>query len=536
MGLDIELQDSNKNVVMKTVAENKRVHIIVLFGEITSTDVLLSSTSYYIRDVKTFMKQSYMLQTGRVPWDEAIQRTFGSLGRELLEARWSFGALIGSAAQIFAAVAHNDKSVMSLLKSDLQDHMTPNEARSFGIYETWIGYNAESFGREFVNFAIEKLDELKDLRDKIEPCLGYSVHEAFAEYETASLKLKQICSCNTCRHGEIRTAKEGPNCIYRLGEFIVILVWQLSVVDVSATIQPTQQGLEMLYDAWCSSPPDAESQHVGSIAALLSHLNASTAYQAARCLFAGHDDEALIRRSNMKSILDSSQRFPAEVSQGLCLFVDTFVEISDRPETRTFLHILPGTIEGPSGTHFDYIEDGDPMDEYQEDELKPLQDYTTLEAGSQTPLESKLLAQERLRTISASIQISGPKGSICVGPMELQRAILRSVGLIKCPGRGCDLITVPGLSSNNIMVVNDGTITSKGRSLPRGTVILRKLAGNRLARCISVAMPSGPGINFAKGHHRDYLHPALLLRRDECIPCCIRAGLSSQSDFTYITL
>lgn len=160
----------------------------------------------------------------------------------------------------------------------------------------------------------------------------------------------------------------------------------------------------------------------------------------------------------MRSILDSSQRSLAEASQGLCFFVDTFVEISDRPETRNFLHILPGTIEGPSGTHFDRIVDGDSVDQYQEDELKPLQDHITLETGSKTLLESRLLAQESLRNISASIQISGPRGNICIGPMKLQRAILRSVGLIQCSGRDCDLITVPGPSQNKIMVVDDGTI------------------------------------------------------------------------------
>lgn len=523
---------------MKTVAENKRVHIIVLFGEITSPDAQLSSTSYYIRDVNIFMKGSYLLQTGRVPWDQVIQRTFGSLGTELLEARRSFGALIGSAARIFAAVARHEKGVMCLLKSDLQDHMTSNNAGSFELYETWMGYNAESFGRGYVNFAIEKLHELKDLRDIFEPYLGYPVHTALAEYEAASLKLKQICSCKTCGHGVIRTDEESPHCIYRLGEFIIILLWQLSVLDVSTMIQPIQQGLEILYDAWCSSPPDAKSRHVGSIVGLLSHLNVSTAYQAARYLFAGHDDESLIRRSDMRSILDSSQRSPAEASQGLCFFVDTFVEISDRAETRKFLHILPGTIEGPSGTHFDRIVDGDSVDQYQEDELKPLQDHTTLETGSKTLLESRLLAQASLRNISASIQISGPKGNICIGPMKLQRAILRSVGLFQCSGRNCDLITVPGPPQNKIMVVDDSTIVASrgGSRPPKGTIILRKLTGNTLARCISVAMPSGTGIETTKGHRRGYVCPALLLRRDECIPCCIRAGLSSQTDFTYITL
>ena len=37
--LEIELQDSNKNLLMKTVAEDRRVHIVVLFGEMTTLDL-----------------------------------------------------------------------------------------------------------------------------------------------------------------------------------------------------------------------------------------------------------------------------------------------------------------------------------------------------------------------------------------------------------------------------------------------------------------------------------------------------------------
>lgn len=540
MDLDIELQDSEKNLLTKTVAEDKRVHIVVLFGETTSPIVQLSSTSYYIRDVTTFMKGSYSLQTGRIPWDEVIQRSFGSLGTELLEAKRDFGALIGSAARIFDAVAHNDKDVTKLLERDLEE--ITGLADVFEFLKGWIGYNVESFGHGYVNFAMERFHELKELQDIIEPCLDHPVHRAWAEYQAASLKLTQICSCEKCGQGHILGARS--RCIYRLGEFIIILMWQLSLIDVSSMIQPTHQGLETLYHAWShgfSSRPTSRptTTRVGSIAVLLCHLRAVTFYEAAKFLFAGYGDRIVIGRSATRSVVESSQLFPAHATQGLCFFVDTLVEISDRPETRKFLHILPGTIEGPSGTHFDLIEDGDTINEYQEDELKPLEDYTILEKGSKIPLESRLLAQESLLDISASIQFSGPKGNIFIGPMKLQRAILKSVGRIQCSGRGCGLITLPESSKNKIMVLDDGTITSREDWSPKWTVFLRNLTGNKLARCISVTMPLeadsplGLGID---GYlcYGDY--PTILLRRDECIPCCIRAGLSFQAAFTCITL
>ena len=533
LGLEIELQDSNKNPVMKTVAENKRVHVVVLFGETTSQEVQLSNTSYYIRDVGSLTKASYSLQSGRVPWDEAIKRTFGSLGIELLEARRSFGALIGSAARIFAAVAHHDKDLESYLKP------RSNMENKIDFYRSWIGYNVESFGRGYVNFALGRLHELEELHDAIEPCLGYSVHQALTEYKDAALKLKKICSCESCKQGVIGAAPESSNCIYRLGEFIIILLWQLSVVDVSTMMQPTQRGLERIYYAWQYGSPSHSHrryldkyQHVGNIVPLLNYLDASTTYQATRCLFAGCDGGDLIYLSHLPGDQNVSKLFPALTTQGLCLFVDTLVEISDRPETRKFLHILPGTIEGPSGTHFAHVEDGETIDEYQKEELKPLENYASLEEVCKTPLESRLLARESLRNISASIHISGPKGYIHIGPMKLQRAIFGSFGLIQCSGRGCDPISVSAFS--RIMVAEESSLVTEEHRT-EGIVILRKLAGNTLARCVSVAMPSGPCVEFTR--HR-FPRPDLLLRRDECISCCIRAALSFQGDcsYVYITL
>ena len=528
--LDIELQDSNKNLLMKTVAEDKPVHILVLFGEITSLDVQLSSTTYYVKEVKELMREGFVVQTGRVPWNEVIRRTFGSAGDTLLEARRSFGALIGSAARIFAAVARNEKSFRSLSKSDLKQSQPIG---SIQFFERWIGYNSESFGRGYVNFATERLHELKDLRDTIEPCLAYPVHTAVAEYEAASLKLKQICSCDSCEHGVVRTRLQNGTCIYRLGEFLIILLWQLSVMDVDAAIQPTYQGLERLYGTWCLDNMDSKDQHIGSIAALLSHLQAKTVYQAALHLFQGYDRGNLSHRSDYTSGL-SWFDLPAQAELGVCIFVDTLMEISDRPETRRSLHILPGTIEGPSGTHFSSIQDGTSMNQCAEDELKPLQDFASLEKKNTTPFESRLLAKESLREITVTIEISGPKGNIWIGPTALHKAIFRSVGLIECAREGCMPITLP--HSPEIMIVDGSTIAPRECTSLQGEIILRTLTGNMLARCISVAKPSGPGIIPKSREGMERIDARLLLRRSECIPCCIRAGLSSQAEFTYITL
>ena len=481
------------------------------------------------------MREGFIVQTGRVPWNEMIRRTFGSAGNALLEARWSFGAMIGSAARVFAAVAHNEKSIRTLSQPDLSQ---TSQIGSRQFLEDWIGYNPDSFGRGYVNFAIERLHELTDLRDTIEPYLSCSVHRAVAEYEAASLKLQQLCSCYDCEDGE-DPMRNQKRCVYRLGEFIIVLLWQLSLMNVDTMIQPTYQGLDLLYGIWSEDEiGNSKARRMGGIAVLLSYLKASTVYQAAKYLFVGDvvDDEELLTRSHLG---DGCMAFVplAQVASGVSIFMDTLIEISDRPETRRFLHILPGTIEAPSGTHFSLMQDGTSMNIYPDDESKPIQDFASLRKKNTTPMKSRLLVQETLSELTATIEFSGPKGNILKGPMALQVAIFRSVGLVECTGRGCKPITIP---SSPEFIFGDGITATREVTSPQGKVKLRTLSENMLARCISVASPY-------EYHFRSVIEPGCtearllalhLLRRRECIPCCIRAGLSlsSQAISTYITL
>lgn len=122
--LDIELQDKDRNTVLKTVAERDSVHILVLFGEHTSSDVQLSSTTYSIRDNSFIKEGSYLVRPGRVPWDQAIQRAFGAHGMRLLKARRAFSTMIGSTARILVGVTQNDENILNLLHSDVNDHFT----------------------------------------------------------------------------------------------------------------------------------------------------------------------------------------------------------------------------------------------------------------------------------------------------------------------------------------------------------------------------------------------------------------------------
>lgn len=387
--------------------------------------------------------------------------------------------------------------------------------------------------------------ELSELRGIIEPCCDFSISQTISEYEAASIKLSQICTCKYCKHQIGEAGEQNTTCIYRLGEFIIILAWQLSLISSDRAIQPLHDGLESLYRAWCHNfPPDhRHSEHVGSIAVLLAYLNATTVYQTAHYIFTGH------MTGYHASQPDQMYRWkdlpPAIVSHGLCIFVDTFEQISDRPESCKFLNILPGTIEGQSGVRFDSIEDGTVSlhAEYQDEAPKEIKKYDTVVDRNDTPMHVKLLARETLRNLIVSLEISSPRGKVCVGPMYLKRAVLQSVGLIRCGGQNCEPLKAP-LSSIST-VEGEGYVYPKEDVEMRRRVVIRKLAGNVIARCLSVCecMQSERVKRMRQRDKRagdsspaENMEVAQLMRRDECLPCSIRAALKYRADIVYLTV
>ena len=211
-GLDVELQDGDRGVLLRTVAEGRPVHIRVIFNGEESKDIQVSKTTYVIRDLVTHTPHE--LRTGRVPWDQALKRTFGHRGKALLQARTNFGIMIGSAARVFTAVAQSDRSLIELLGDGITDQ----------IYRNWTGYSFESYGRGFVNFTLNTFAELSELRDAIESYSEVPLSTAIAEYESASIRISQICTCRSCNQSIGVRMLEGWECLHNLGECIIGLI------------------------------------------------------------------------------------------------------------------------------------------------------------------------------------------------------------------------------------------------------------------------------------------------------------------------
>lgn len=487
--LDVQLHSGDGHLLLKTNAEHKMVHLNVIFDTSRPLAMQLSSTSYFVGNVKGLFRESYLLRTGRVSWDQVIKRTFGSTGEQLLKSKRSFGIMIGTAARIFAAVTESDEMFFQLLGPQLEEYQNRQNRLDGALntfQEEWIGYHYENFGRGYVEFTIRRFPELSQLRQFIEPCLSFSASTAVSEYEIAAARLNQMCHCASCLRRLNPSKPDYTGCIYRLGKFIIGLSWKLSNLAIDEAIQPLHIGLWVL---WGKEPSEPHEPHenqeylpkpLNITVAMLSRLTTSSVHYMAQRIFAGTAIRDEDRRDGRLNDLP-----PAVVVQGLCFFVDTFEKISDRPELGKFLRVLPGTIEGKSGAHFDIIEEENMEfhNEYEDETVSESRDYAELNDRYDTPMQVQILARETLKDITINFQFSSPRGTIYTGPMALKLALLRSVGLICCHCQDCEPLHAPDTSFS---LVREGFVYPKEDIEAGRTMVIRRLAGNTIARCLSV--------------------------------------------------
>ena len=541
-GLDVELQDGDQGVLLRTLAEVRPVHIRVIFNGEESKDIQVSETTYIIRDVVT--QTTHELRTGRVPWDQALKRAFGHRGKALLQARMNFGRMIGSAARVFTAVAQSDKSLIELLGDGITDQ----------IYRNWTEYSFASYGRNFVNFALNTFEKRSELRDAMKSYSEVPLSTAISEYKSASIRISQICTCISCNQTIEDRKLEGWECLHNLAECIIGLIWHLSLSTFSQPLQPLYQGLKEFNKSWHNKH---SSKQLGNITQLLWQLDAVSTYETALSVFGGDN-----RKFNPEDIP------AAVVSNGLCFFVDTLQKISDRPDSCIMVHIIPGTIQGQSGGHYEILHDTkiqDELEKYTEEESHPLDDLASLHSINETHMEVDLVATEGLRRLSASLKISSERGTAHVGPMYLKMALLKSVGLIECKGQDCAPLKA---SRSSIRTVKGEGIVTPEQEKSR-CVVVRRLTGSVVGRCLSVCDMMYNDERYSTGSERlmneqddlveDFLsvrrnvaydeeesHPSrrrkrtfssvVLMRMNECIPCTIRAGLAASGKVVYITI
>jgi len=531
-GLEVEIRHADGTALFRAVPESTVVQISVVYGEPTA-DLQVSEISYIIRDMDDILETSYRLNLGQVAWTEAIGTTFGSVGDSLLEARHSFGLLVGSAAKIFAAFSEADPEVLRLLSpSSLKESYgyedDGNSKNPFRYSQHWLGYAYRSHGQGYINYAVEVFPEMQGMKEIMEMALRRPLHQAIANYETASINLTNICTCKACSQNNPESEYIYDTCVYRLAEAIITIVWHLSLVYLDAEIHPLRISPEIVVDNWSLSSERRNVTNIGDITPLLASLQLDITLQTVELLFAGnllHLWNRAQRPVNGNLIMGPPMKGPARCSYGICFVMGILTgNVSAGPDQRYLLHIMPGDIMLKSGAQFQRVEDGHaPSVDYPAGNYQPPTDtMTEKDTGCKTIIVD-LLVKETFHSLVMSLHFRLPSGtSTRVGPEELERRLYARIRLVQCRRDShCQVLQPPYRST--FTADGEGKLcVNEDREAGR-EVVIRQLADNVLARYVSLLTCDDASANVGE-----------IFRRKECLSCCIKAALQYGDGLTYI--
>lgn len=238
--LAVEVRSPEGVVLQSAGSPSLTKGITVVFTDAKEHSLHLSTESYMIRNLNegVFHKDGGETQrlSGRVPWDHALQKTFGKTVSKLLEQSHVLGSAIGSAAGIFSAIS----------KAEAQPHIREQ------VTQGWCGYDESSYGRGFLNHIVNVFPEMTSIQEISENAIGQSCVDAVASYKIALSRLTTICRCWVCGDPECTLVPDSSVmssfCIPLLCEVIIRTAWQLSLYQADTLLQPSRAGLQQIYE------------------------------------------------------------------------------------------------------------------------------------------------------------------------------------------------------------------------------------------------------------------------------------------------
>ncbi|BCS28025.1 uncharacterized protein APUU_61073S [Aspergillus puulaauensis] len=242
-------RQEDRDVWYRNFPDDEEPHLTVIHSrQPGGSAVVQRSRTIQIPDATTLFRSHSELKpshnnvvSGRVPWDNALYRTFGDHMTFLRSSRQkSFGTALGSAARIFSALNNGDPAVpMNWLR-----------ARNT--------YFPASYGMDFVHFSGDRFPELAvaDLqREMMEAASAATYENACTAFEKALSDLSLECSCKSCCriHGRSQESTMGQGhhspqrCLVALTAAIIRLIRGLSGINLVDGLHPSRKGLEYIY-------------------------------------------------------------------------------------------------------------------------------------------------------------------------------------------------------------------------------------------------------------------------------------------------
>ena len=532
LGLTIEIRKGG-TLLYRSTSEEHPVQLLVKYAttetESSLLDVQLASQSYYVCNISSFLQgrsvnqhDKGQIMAGRIPWNKAIQTTFGAAGQELLNAGFHLSLILGNGARILGALAYSESKYLGISSSMFRVDYDP--------LRDVVIHNSESHGKGLIYTAIEQFPEFASLDQHVmEDCLQNPLAKACEEFERAFTRLKMLCNCTTCQGDKSWTdiKRYERFCVPALARFVLITARNLALVRPENYLRPHRAGLEWLYGLVGENVPASVVKKYAldlhdkeNVRMLLNSITITQVYQTAELIFTGRLEKA-------------NERPPAYSANGMVIYLDLLREFSDNPGMAGMVHVVPGNLGLESGRTYSIARDLDRSGNirYHATNYQKLSSLPLPMDTSSAELAVNLVVRESVGGLYLEFVFTLAKKSLCsIGQSELINRLGRMSYIVDCSRYQCRETKSP--LDSVYTADGEGKVDPKADVEAGRYVVIRRLQGNSIARCVALCqVASNPEIHWdSKGKpwqsfKNEVRHENIILRSDECWSCCIKAAL-----------
>ena len=489
--------------------------------------VKIKSTSFYIPNADDFwskISSGDKIDHGlrlKVPWESCLSRVYGTTYGDLCNNTYALAEMLGSAARIYSGFAMGESNLSLLEKYRHSFTDISTACHGFGLVHTIIA-------------TFPELSQLNNLLSSLELAQASSFSEALKSLERSYASMHLSCECSRCSNAIGPPRKR--YCLMGVAYAILRMSRLLGATEYDPALLPSASGLQHFALAFYEGKRDQRTY--------LDILD----FGRIKCSEETLTDPMILFVGNSRSYLDpgpSSMRgkssFMTAISHsGVCVYADVLRHLTGQPELARIVHVLPGRIQVDNRS-YNYVYDH-PRDfsrigaHYRENELREtLIDTRDLRLRSiRTALELKAFVTERPGAqalyFSYRVFLGGSDLSsnsiltpLTISPGWIISRVLATSCLIPCGGEG-------GCQNEERLQVQDFPLTHRiptrddmanFKFVGRLAFTMSRPEDDDLEQCIALTLSHLP-IDSKPGEREKY-KLEVLIRRHECIPCCVRA-------------
>ena len=505
LNLSVEiLGGENYETLWKNRNIEEKPQLLVIYEKNTSKDSMQAvGQTYRLPDGyqivrRTDGEQQTSILSGRVPWEKALEYTFGGDFNDLMVTKEKFGIAIGNAARIYQGLYEGDENIPPQWLANCHS------------------YFPDSYGLAYAHFILMRFPELEPLRDSVfRGARTSSVTEASGSFDTHMSAIATVCGCNTCRSNEAGTIGR-VFCLTRLAQTIIRTSRALSGMETE--LCPLRAGLEMMF--WKAIDYDYPAIALRNLV----ENEESDWHSIAGTMTLLKSADVLFGASRMENTRALEDWVCARADNGLCYFFDILINPSFGAGTAAKVHIITGRIEH-EGRAFNLLSDMDAKTppfggaHYRPRDPPRFLDKHLGELATCYGSQLLVLVTERLDGLELEYAVSKDSAIILsFGPARAIHTMCRNEGLVSC-GRSSECPRPPELGDVEKEIVDCYASKKPICHLKDGEDEMVLIQGDFITRLAAAARTWDP-----------------IIQRDECLACCVRYGVKLGSKRIIIIL